>query len=99
MSSMSDTCQPGGAARKGGALPRTARATWLTGLVAGLLISSPLAHADTSESAAQTSPRAVVSLVSESATVAPGQAVRIGLWQKLTPVSYTHLTLPTICSV
>ncbi len=94
MSSMSDTCQPGGAARKGGALPRTARATWLTGLVAGLLISSPLAHADTSESAAQTSPRAVVSLVSESATVAPGQAVRIGLWQKLTPRWHTYWRNP-----
>ena len=28
----------------------------------------------------------------------PEQVIR-GLWVSLTPVSYTHLTLPTICSV
>ena len=35
----------------------------------------------------------------EAVTHCTGLDVGIGAEQRLTPVSYTHLTLPTICSV
>lgn len=46
------------------------------------------------ESAAQTSPRATVTLVSEAASVAPGQTFRIGLRQKLSPGWHTYWKNP-----
>lgn len=46
------------------------------------------------ESAPQTSPRATVTLVSDTATVAPGQTFRIGLRQKLSPGWHTYWKNP-----
>lgn len=46
------------------------------------------------ESAPTRSPRAQVSLVSESATVAPGQRLRVGLRQKLAPHWHTYWKNP-----
>lgn len=57
------------------------------------LILSPFsAHA--LESAAQQSPRATVTLISEAAAVAPGQSFRIGLRQKLAPHWHTYWKNP-----
>jgi thiol:disulfide interchange protein len=46
------------------------------------------------ESAPQISPRATVTLVSEAASVAPGQTFRIGLRQKLSPGWHTYWKNP-----
>lgn len=56
-----------------------------------LLAAQPAAAA---ESARQTSPRAAVSLVSDHASVAPGQSFRIGLRQQLAPHWHTYWKNP-----
>lgn len=103
MFSISDSCLPGGAAREGGvARWLAAGLRWGGMLVAGLLLGAHPLHAaagnvstgTATESAAQISPRAVVTLVSDSAVVAPGQSLRIGLRQKLTPRWHTYWRNP-----
>lgn len=66
---------------------RAACAT-LAALIVALLWASTAVLAQ--ESAPQTSPRATVTLVSDAATVAPGQTFRIGLRQKLAPKWHTY---------
>lgn len=56
--------------------------------IAALISTSSALFAQ--ESAPQTSPRAIVTLISDVATVAPGETFRIGLRQKLTPNWHTY---------
>lgn len=63
-------------------------------LLAGLLLGAPQVLADSSESARQNSPRALVSLVADASVVAPGQPLRIGLRQQLTPRWHTYWRNP-----
>lgn len=65
---------------------RAACAVLATAIVA--VSASTVAQAQ--ESAAETSPRTTVSLISDVATVAPGQIFRIGLRQKLAPKWHTY---------
>jgi len=58
-----------------------------------LVVSTPLL-AVAAESNVQQSPRATVSLVSEYAAVSPGQALRIGLRQRLAPHWHTYWKNP-----
>ncbi|HEY5801803.1 MAG TPA: protein-disulfide reductase DsbD domain-containing protein, partial [Burkholderiaceae bacterium] len=62
----------------------------LAWLLALLMPAAALA----AESNLQRSPRAVVSLVSEYAAVAPGQQLRLGLRQRLTPHWHTYWKNP-----
>ncbi|HZF78656.1 MAG TPA: protein-disulfide reductase DsbD domain-containing protein, partial [Rubrivivax sp.] len=77
-------------ARPAGAAVQQVLARWLT--VAFLLGVACAAVA--SESAPTVSPRAVVTLVSESAAVVAGQTVRVGLRQKLAPHWHTYWKNP-----
>lgn len=69
-----------------------AAAMVLAASIAGLLWAVPPVLAQ--ESAPQTSPRAVVTLVSDMATVAPGETFRLGLRQKLSPNWHTYWKNP-----
>lgn len=60
-------------------------------LVALVMNAGP---ASAQESAAQQSPRATVTLISEAAAVAPGQSFRVGLRQKLAPHWHTYWKNP-----
>lgn len=89
MFSMSDPRRLGGRTRRLFACVR-----WLGIVLAGVVLGGHMVHADTSESAAQISPRAVVSLVSDASVVTPGQHLRLGLRQKLTPRWHTYWRNP-----
>jgi len=63
-------------------------------LIAALSLVLTPALAVAAESNVQQSPRATVSLVSEYAAVSPGQALRIGLRQRLAPHWHTYWKNP-----
>ena len=70
---------------------RAACMAWAAAIVA-LLFTATSALAQ--ESTPQVSPRATVTLVSDAATVAPGQTFRVGLRQKLAPRWHTYWKNP-----
>ena len=77
-----------------GVTARRRQQGWLA-LVAALAVLATHASAAVAlESAAQQSPRAAVTLISEAAAVAPGQSFRIGLRQKLAPHWHTYWKNP-----
>ena len=77
-----------------GVTARRRQQGWLV-LVAALAVLATHASAAVAlESAAQQSPRAAVTLISEAAAVAPGQSFRIGLRQKLAPHWHTYWKNP-----
>ncbi len=76
-----------------GSFLTAARSSWRTLIAALSLVLTP-ALAVATESNVQQSPRATVSLVSEYAAVSPGQALRIGLRQRLAPHWHTYWKNP-----
>ena len=76
-----------------GSFLTAARSSWRTLIAALSLVLTP-ALAVAAESNVQQSPRATVSLVSEYAAVSPGQALRIGLRQRLAPHWHTYWKNP-----
>lgn len=76
-----------------GSFLTAARSSWRTLIAALSLVLTP-ALAVATESNVQQSPRATVSLVSEYAAVRPGQALRIGLRQRLAPHWHTYWKNP-----
>lgn len=69
------------------------RVRFLAAALAGLGILSPY-NVYAAESAPQVSPRATVTLVSDAASVTPGQTFRVGLRQKLSPGWHTYWKNP-----
>jgi thiol:disulfide interchange protein len=72
----------------------TTQVTAIAPLLAASLLTAFACAAIASESAPTRSPRAQVSLVSESSAVTPGQRLRIGLRQKLAPHWHTYWKNP-----
>ncbi|MEP9375191.1 protein-disulfide reductase DsbD domain-containing protein [Aquabacter sp. CN5-332] len=70
-----------------------ALAWWAVGAIAAAALLAP-ARAQAAESAAQSSPRATVTLISDADSVAPGSTFRIGLRQKLAPHWHTYWKNP-----
>lgn len=70
-----------------------ARFPCIRATVCAFVLCLPLAN-HAAESNVQVSPRTTVSLVSESASVSPGQQVRIGLRQRLAPHWHTYWKNP-----
>lgn len=66
----------------------------LAALAAAIALAAFPSVGRTAESAAQTSPRATVTLISDHDSVAPGQSFRIGLRQKLAPRWHTYWKNP-----